>query len=39
MKKDNLIENAPKFETVLDDLLELLDYTSMECMYLPIEAF
>ena len=39
MKKESLLENAPKFESILDDLLELLDFSSKDCMHLPIEAF
>ena len=39
MKKENLQENAAKFESILDDLLKLLDVSSKEVMYLPIEAF
>lgn len=33
------MENAPKFESILDELLELLDFSSKDCMHLPIEAF
>ena len=39
MKKENLLENAPKFESILDNLLELLDFSNKEVMHLPIEAF
>jgi hypothetical protein len=39
MKKECLLENAPKFESILDELLELLDFSSKDCMHLPIEAF
>jgi hypothetical protein len=39
MKKENLQENAQKFESILDDLLKLLDVSGKEVMYLPIEAF
>ena len=36
---ESLIENADKFEPILDDLLQLLDSTHKEVMHLPIEAF
>lgn len=39
MKKEALLENAHKFEGILDNLLELLDLSNKEVMYLPIEAF
>ena len=39
MKKEDLQENAHKFEGILDDLLQLLDYSNKDVMYLPIEAF
>ena len=39
MNKDDLLENAPKFESILDDLLELLDLSNKDVMHLPIEAF
>jgi hypothetical protein len=39
MKKEALSENAPKFEGILDNLLELLDLSNKEVMHLPIEAF
>lgn len=39
IKKENLQENAPKFESILDNLLELLDFSNKEVMHLPIEAF
>lgn len=34
-----LLQNADKFEKILDKLLELLDFSNKEVMYLPIEAF
>jgi len=37
--KDQLIEKASKFELILDNLLALLDAASLDCVYLPIEAF
>lgn len=39
MKKEHLLENAEKFETILDDLLGLLDTSNKDVMHLPIEAF
>lgn len=39
MKKEALLENAHKFEGILDTLLELLDLANKEVMHLPIEAF
>jgi uncharacterized protein related to proFAR isomerase len=39
MKKENLLNEAEKFEGILDDLLELLDSSNKDVMYLPIEAF
>lgn len=39
MKKENLLEEAEKFESILDDLLDLLDSSNKDVMYLPIEAF
>jgi hypothetical protein len=39
MKKELLLENAPKFEGILDNLLQLLDLSNKEVMHLPIEAF
>lgn len=39
MKKENLLSEAEKFEGILDDLLELLDSSNKDVMYLPIEAF
>tara|TARA_B110000285_G_scaffold151246_1_gene168841 strand:- start:2885 stop:3316 length:432 start_codon:yes stop_codon:yes gene_type:complete len=39
IKKENLQESAPKFESILDNLLELLDLSNKEVMHLPIEAF
>ena len=39
MKKEDLHENAEKFESILDDLLSLLDISQKEVMHLPIEAF
>lgn len=38
MKKEDLQDNAFKFEGILDDLLQLLDYSN-DVMSLPIEAF
>lgn len=39
IKKENLQDYAPKFESILDNLLELLDFSNKEVMHLPIEAF
>ena len=39
MKKVNLLNESEKFEGILDDLLELLDSSNKNFMYLPIEAF
>ena len=39
MKKEHLEKDAQKFETVLDDLLVLLDTADKDAMHLPIEAF
>lgn len=40
MNDDRLMERAEKFETILDDLLQLLDgQTEKDAMHLPIEAF
>lgn len=39
MKKEDLLENAEKFESILDDLLGLLDISNKDVMHLPIEAF
>ena len=39
MTKEVLLENAPKFEGILDNLLQLLDLSNKEVMHLPIEAF
>ena len=39
MKKESLLSEAEKFEGILDDLLELLDSSNKDVMYLPIEAF
>ena len=39
MKKEDLLENAEKFESILDDLLSLLDISNKDVMHLPIEAF
>jgi len=39
MKKEHLHENAQKFESILDDLLSLLDLSNKDVMHLPIEAF
>jgi hypothetical protein len=39
LKKDQLLDNANKFESILDELLDLLDYSNKDVMYLPIEAF
>ena len=39
MKKEDLLENAEKFESILDDLLSLLDVSNKDVMHLPIEAF
>jgi len=34
-----LHDNAQKFESILDDLLGLLDLSNKDVMHLPIEAF
>lgn len=39
MKKEDLLDNATKFESILDDLLSLLDISNKDVMHLPIEAF
>lgn len=39
MNKESLLENAVKFESILDELLGLLDASNKDCIYLPIEAF
>jgi hypothetical protein len=39
LKKEQLLDNSNKFETILDELLDLLDYSNKDVMYLPIEAF
>ena len=39
MKKEDLHENAEKFESILDELLGLLDISNKDVMHLPIEAF
>ena len=39
MKKEDLHENAVKFETILDNLLNLLNTCNKDVMHLPIEAF
>jgi uncharacterized protein related to proFAR isomerase len=39
MNKESLLENAVKFESILDELLGLLDVSNKDCIYLPIEAF
>ena len=39
MKKEHLHDNAQKFESILDDLLGLLDLSNKDVMHLPIEAF
>jgi hypothetical protein len=39
MKKEDLHENAVKFETILDNLLSLLNTSNKDVMHLPIEAF
>lgn len=37
--KDELQELAGRFEAIYDPLLELLDMSSLDCLFLPIEAF
>ena len=39
MKKEDLHENAVKFEAILDNLLGLLNTSNKDVMHLPIEAF
>jgi len=39
MKKEDLHENAVKFEAILDNLLSLLNTSNKDVMHLPIEAF
>lgn len=39
IKKDLQIYEQSKFEKILDQLTQLLEYASFESMYLPIEAF
>ena len=36
---DDMKEISQKFETILDDLLDLLEHSKKEAMYLPIQAF
>ena len=39
MKKEDLHDNAVKFEAILDNLLSLLNTSNKDVMHLPIEAF
>ena len=39
MKKEDIEQNSANFESILDDLLKLLDGSNKEVMHLPIQAF
>jgi hypothetical protein len=39
VKKEHQVFAKEKFDKILDQLTMLLESTSFECMYLPIEAF
>jgi hypothetical protein len=39
IKKEDMSQNASKFETILDDLLLIMDGSQKEVMHLPIQAF